>query len=74
MESKEACPGRREGVVLGGKELHRSGRKDWGGWRARCSYGSSSDGDDASAANGEEFVDSNVIEAGNCPCFPELFS
>jgi len=60
--------------VLGGKELHRSGRKDWGGWRAHCSYGSSSDGDDASAANGEEFVDSNVIEAGNCPCFPELFS
>lgn len=53
--------------MLGGKELHRSGRKDWGGWRARCSYGSSSDGDGAAAANfdasGEEFVDSSVIEA-----------
>ena len=64
--------------MLGGKELHRSGRKDWGGWRARCSYGSSSDGDGAAAANfdasGEEFIDSSVIEAGNCPCFPELLS
>jgi len=56
----------------------RSDWGDWGGWRARCSYGSSSDGDGAAAANfdasGEEFVDSSVIEAGNCPCFPELFS
>ncbi|KAL6839847.1 hypothetical protein ACP4OV_029657 [Aristida adscensionis] len=42
------------------------GRDDWG-WPARCSYGSSSDGDGAAAANfdasGEEFVNSSVIEA-----------
>uniref|UniRef100_K3XLQ7 BFN domain-containing protein n=1 Tax=Setaria italica TaxID=4555 RepID=K3XLQ7_SETIT len=45
----------------------RHGRSDWGDWPVRCSYGSSSDGDGAAAANfdasGEEFVDSTVIEA-----------
>ncbi|KAL6614666.1 hypothetical protein ACP70R_036936 [Stipagrostis hirtigluma subsp. patula] len=44
----------------------RHGRGDWG-WSVRCSFGSSSDGDGAAAANfdasGEEFVDSSVIEA-----------
>jgi len=63
---------------FGPPSSRRHGRSDWGGWRARCSYGSSSDGDGAAAANfdasGEEFVDSSVIEAGNCPCFPELLS
>lgn len=51
----------------------RHGRSDWGGWPARCSYGSSSDGDGAAAANfdasGEEFVDSSIIEAGEFLCF-----
>lgn len=51
----------------------RHGRNDWGGWPARCSYGSSSDGDGAAAANfdasGEEFVDSSIIEAGEFLCF-----
>ncbi|CAO2183150.1 unnamed protein product [Urochloa humidicola] len=40
------------------------GRSDWGGWPVGCSYGSSSDGDGAAAADfeasGEEFVDSSV--------------
>ncbi|KAK3161682.1 hypothetical protein QOZ80_1BG0080130 [Eleusine coracana subsp. coracana] len=44
----------------------RHGGCDWG-WPVRCSFGSSSDGDGAAAANfdasGEEFVDSSVIEA-----------
>ncbi|KAG2591055.1 bifunctional nuclease-like isoform X1 [Panicum virgatum] len=52
---------------FGPPSSRRHGRSDWGGWRARCSYGSSSDGDGAAAANfdasGEEFVDSSVIEA-----------
>ncbi|XP_062218753.1 bifunctional nuclease-like [Phragmites australis] len=49
-----------------GPPSQRHGRSDWG-WPVRCSYGSSSDGDGAAAANfdasGEEFVDSSVIEA-----------
>ncbi|RLN11308.1 bifunctional nuclease-like [Panicum miliaceum] len=43
----------------------RHGRSDWGGWPARCSYGSSSDGGGAAAANfdasGEEFVIEAVL-------------
>jgi hypothetical protein len=51
-----------------GPPSQRHGRCDWG-WPVRCSFGSSSDGDGAAAANfdasGEEFVNSTVIEAGN---------
>nr|CAB3472428.1 unnamed protein product [Digitaria exilis] len=52
---------------FGHPSSQQHGRSDWGGWPARCSYGSSSDGDGAAAANfdasGEEFVDSSIIEA-----------
>lgn len=47
----------------------RHARSGWV-WPVCCSYGSSSDGDGAAAADydasGEEFVNSSVMEAGNC--------
>ncbi|TVT98946.1 hypothetical protein EJB05_17291 [Eragrostis curvula] len=49
-----------------GPPSQRHGRCDWG-WPVCCSFGSSSDGDGAAAANsdasGEEFVNSSVMEA-----------
>jgi hypothetical protein len=61
---------------FGSPSPRRHGISDWGDWPVHCSYGSSSDGDGAAAANfdasGEDFVDSTVIEAGNCLCFPSI--